>query len=94
MDELVFADEVPVIGAIEVDWDDRIWVTRRAADGDREGPVDIVTPDGRYVGTLAIDGLRPPDASGPDGLLAYIERDEFDLPTVRVIRLVSLDPQG
>lgn len=94
VEELVFADEVPVIGAVEVDWEDRIWVTRRAADGNREGPVDIVTPDGRYVGTLAVDGLRPPDASGPDGLLAYIERDEFDLPTVRVIRLVSLDPEG
>ena len=94
VEELVFADEVPVIGDIEVDWEDRIWVTRRAADGNREGPVDIVTPDGRYIGTLAADGLRPPDASGPDGLLAYIERDEFDLPTVRVIRLVSLDPQG
>ncbi|WP_419860998.1 hypothetical protein [Candidatus Palauibacter sp.] len=94
VEELVFADEVPVIGAVEVDWEDRIWVTRRAADGDREGPVDIVTPDGRYIGTLAADGLRPPDASGPDGLLAYIERDEFDLPTVRVIRLVSLDPEG
>ena len=94
VEELVFADEVPVIGAVEVDWEDRIWVTRRAADGNREGPVDIVTPDGRYIGTLAVDGLRPPDASGPDGLLAYIERDEFDLPTVRVIRLVSLDPQG
>lgn len=93
VEELVFADEVPVIGDIEVDWEDRIWVTRRSADGDREGPTDIVTPDGRYIGTLAVDGLRPPDASGPDGLLAYIELDEFDLPTVRVIRLVSLDPQ-
>ena len=95
VDELAFADEVPVIGDLEVDWEDRIWVTRRAADGDRDGgPTDIVTPDGRYIGTLAIDGLRPPDASGPDGLLAYIERDELDVPTVRVIRLVSLEPQG
>ena len=28
------------------------------------------------------------------GLMAYIERDEMDVPTVRVVRLVALDPQG
>ncbi len=95
VEELDFADEVPVIGDVEVDWEDRIWVTRRAADGDRDGgPTDIVTPDGRYIGTLAADGLRTPGAFGPDGLLAYIERDELDVPTVRVIRLVSLEPEG
>ncbi|WP_420438456.1 6-bladed beta-propeller [Candidatus Palauibacter sp.] len=95
VEELDFADEVPVIGDVEVDWEDRIWVTRRAADGDRDGgPTDIVTPDGRYIGTLAADGLQTPGAFGPDGLLAYIERDELDVPTVRVIRLVSLEPEG
>lgn len=94
VEDLAFADEVPVIGNLEVDWDDRIWVTRRAADGARDGgPTDIVTPDGRYIGTLAADGLRTPRAFGPDGLLAYIERDELDVPTVRVIRLVSLEPE-
>ena len=95
VEELAFADEVPVIGDLEVDWEDRIWVTRRAADGDREGGlIDIVTSDGRYVGTLPADGLRTPHAFGPDGLIAYIETDELDVPRVRVIRLVSLEPQG
>ncbi|MDE2805156.1 MAG: hypothetical protein OXN18_08440 [Gemmatimonadota bacterium] len=91
---LVFADEVPVIGNLKVDWDDRIWVTRSGTDGDDDGPVDIVTPDGRYIGTLAADGLRTPDAFGPDGLLAYIELAELEVPTVRVVRLVSLEPEG
>lgn len=91
---LVFADEVPVIGDLKVDWDDRVWVTRSGADGDDDGPIDIVTPDGRYVGTLAADGLRTADAFGPDGLLAYIELDELEVPTVRVARLVSLEPAG
>ena len=94
VEELAFADEVPVIGDVEVDWEDRVWVTRRRADGARDGPIDIVTPDGRYIGTLAADGLRTPRAFGPDGLLAYVERDELDVPTVRVIRLVSLEPEG
>ena len=91
---LVFADEVPVVADLKADWADRIWVTRSGADGDDDGPIDIVTPDGRYVGTLAADGLRTPDAFGPDGLLAYIETDELDVPTVRVVRLVSLEPEG
>jgi len=91
---LAFADEVPVVADLKVDWDDRIWVTRSGADGDDDGPTDIVTPDGRYIGTLTADGLRTPDAFGPDGLLAYIETDELDVPTVRVVRLVSLDPEG
>ena len=89
---LTFADEVPVLYRLRVDRGDRIWVQRRGPTGDDDGPTDIVTPDGDYIGTLPPDGLRTPDAFGPDGLLAYIERDEMDVPTVRVIRLVALDP--
>ena len=89
-----FADEVPVLYGLEVDWEDRIWLERRGPTGDDDGPTDIVTPDGDYIGTLPPDGLRTPDAFGPDGLLAYIERDEMDVPTVRVIRLVALEPEG
>ena len=89
-----FADEVPVLYGVKVDWEDRIWVERRGPTGDDNGPTDIVTPDGDYIGTLPPDGLRTPDAFGPGGLMAYIERDEMDVPTVRVVRLVALDPQG
>ena len=89
-----FADEVPVLYGLKVDWEDRIWVERRGPTGDDDGPTDIVTPDGDYIGTLPPDGLRTPNAFGPGGLMAYIERDEMDVPTVRVVRLVALDPQG
>ena len=89
-----FADEVPVLYGLEVDWEDRIWVERRGPTGQDDGPTDIVTPDGDYIGTLPPDGLRTPDAFGPDGLLAYVERDEMDVPTVRVVRLVALEPEG
>ena len=91
---LTFADEVPVLRRLKVDWEDRIWVQRRGPTGDDDGPTDIVTPDGDYIGTLPPDGLRTPDAFGPGGLLAYIERDEMDVPTVRVVRLVALEPEG
>ncbi len=91
---LTFADEVPVLYRLKVDWEDRIWVQRRGPTGDDDGPTDIVRPDGNYIGTLPPDGLRTPDAFGPAGLLAYIERDEMDVATVRVVRLVALEPEG
>ncbi|MCY3610116.1 MAG: hypothetical protein OXH51_01155 [Gemmatimonadetes bacterium] len=94
VDELRFADEVPVIANMTVDWEDRIWVERTGADGVGPGPIDIVTPEGGYVGTLPADGVRIPTAFGPNGLMAYSEPDEVGIPTVRVIRLVSLQPQG
>ena len=93
-DEMTFAEEVPVIADIAVDWDDRIWVERTGEDGGPPGPIDIVTPDGGYVGTLPADGVRIPSAFGPDGLMAYVTADEFGVQIVRVIRLVSLQPQG
>ena len=89
-----FADELPVLYDLKVDWDDRIWLERWGPMGDDDGPTDIVTPDGDYTGTLPPDGLRIPDAFGPDGLLAYIETDVMDVPTVRVLRLVALEPEG
>ena len=93
-DDLTFADEVPVLRRLKVDWEGRIWVQRRGPTGDDDGPTDIVTAGGDYIGTLAPDGLRTPDAFGPDGLIAYIESDEMDVPTVQVVRLVALEPEG
>ena len=37
----------------------------------RSGPIDIVTPGGKYLGTLG--EARMPEAFGPDGLVAYLE---------------------
>ncbi|MYG20243.1 MAG: hypothetical protein F4208_11925 [Gemmatimonadales bacterium] len=52
----------------------------------RPGPVDLITAEGRYIGTLA--EARMPAAFGPGGLVAYVELDAFDVPTV-VVRRVS-----
>ena len=51
----------------------------------RPGPIDVITPNGRYHGTLAESQM--PVAFGPDGLTAYVELDELDVPTV-VVRLL------
>lgn len=91
VESMVFTDEIPVIADMAVDREDRIWVARTGAGGDGDGPTDLLTAEGDYVGTLTADGLRIPDAYGPDGLMAYIESDEMDVQTVRVIRLVALE---
>ena len=58
--------------------------------GGGPGPIDLLASDGGYMGTLPAGGLGIPDAFGPDGMMAYIETGELDVPVVRVIRLVSL----
>ncbi len=88
----VDATDVPVIKELAVDSEDRLWITRTAADGLSNGPVDVITADGTYLGTLDADEMRVPDAFGPGGLMAYIEPDELDVVTIRVVRLVSLQP--
>ena len=52
------------------------------------GPIDVITPGGEYLGT--IPDSRMPNAFGPDGLVAYVGLDAFDVPTVVVRRL----PEG
>ena len=86
-----YAPEVPVIDDIAVDFEDRIWVSRTGEDGVSRGPTDVLTADGEYLGTLAADEFRIPDAFGPAGLMAYIELDDLDVATVRVLRLNSLE---
>lgn len=87
---MVFAEEVPVIADLAVDWEGRIWVERTGRRVGEDGPTDLITADGQYLGTIAADGMRIPDAFGPGGLVAYIETDEFDLPTIVVKRLPDL----
>jgi len=88
--QITFADEIPVISGLAVDSDDRIWVQRSEEHGARD-PTDVLTADGQYVGTLSPGELRLPNAFGPGGLMAYVERDEMEAPIVRVIRLLALE---
>ncbi|MDE2795784.1 MAG: 6-bladed beta-propeller [Gemmatimonadota bacterium] len=87
IEEMTFADEIPVIDDIAVDWEDRVWIERTGENGQGLGPIDIMTADGRYVGTLPAEGLRTPWAFGPAGLAAFVELDEYDVQTVVVVRL-------
>lgn len=86
--DVPFYPELSVIEALTATWDGEVWVQRRAEEpGDNAGPVDVLTPDGRYIGTYPAGAIALPDAFGPDGLTAFIERDEMDVETVVVKRL-------
>lgn len=92
VETMVFTEEIPVIADLAVDPEDRLWIARMGPRGDATaGTTDVVAANGEYIGTLPADGLRIPAAFGPGGLMAYIESDEMDVQTVRVIRLLSLD---
>lgn len=85
---MTFAETVPVIQAMAADAEGRLWI-RRA--GDREydrGAIDVVTADGRYLGTLR-EGTRIPHAFGPDRRAAYIETDDLGIQRVTVARLAD-----
>ena len=82
-----FYPEIPVLRSLSTTWEGRIWVQRRGDEPDSAGPIDVVTADGRYVGTFATDATMIPDAFGPNGLAAFIELDEFDVASVVVRRL-------
>ena len=82
-----FYHEVPVIRDLQTSWEGTIWVLRRGEEPASDGPIDVLAPDGRYIGTFAAGTTAMPDAFGPDGLAAFIERDEFDVASVVVRRL-------
>ncbi len=79
--------EIPVLRGLATTWDGRIWVQRRGEEPGTDGPIDVLTVGGEYVGTYPTDATEMPDAFGPDGLAAFIELDEFDVASVVVRRL-------
>lgn len=85
----MFAEEIPVIVGMAVDWAGRFWIERSGDRVGEDGPVDVIDSAGRYLGTVDPDGFELPDAFGPAGLMAYIERDELDAPVI-VVKRVAL----
>ena len=83
-----FFDEIPVLSALRATWDGALWVQRRGEEPwDTLGPIDVLRADGEYVGTFPAGATEMPVAFGPDGLVAYIELDELDIPSIVVRRL-------
>lgn len=89
LDNLEFFPEVPVIRGLATTWDGRIWVLRRGDGPDDDGPIDVLTAAGGYLGSIPAGATVIPDAFGPDGLAAFIETNELDVQTVAVKRIMN-----
>ena len=86
IEEAKFYEEVSVVQGLQTTWNGHIWVRRRTEEGGENGPLDVLSSEGRYVGTYP-SSVVVPDAFGPGGLAAYVELGEYDVATVRVVRL-------
>ena len=87
IENLQFYYEVPVIRGLSASWNGRIWVQRRGDEPVSDGPVDVLDMVGRYVGSYPAGATQIPDAFGPGGLVAFIERDDLGVQTVVVKRV-------
>lgn len=90
VESMEFYAVVPVVRGLRTSWEGHIWVQRRGEEPVSDGPIDVLTPDGRYLGTFAAEDMAMPAAFGPDGLAAFVEVDELGVQTVVVRRL----PEG
>ncbi|MCY4571497.1 MAG: hypothetical protein OXF01_01745 [Gemmatimonadetes bacterium] len=90
MEEREFYPEVPIIRWLRATWEGGLWVRRRGEEPwANDGPIDVFGADRGYVGTYAGE-TRMPSAFGPDGLVAFWEVDEMDVPSIVVKRV----PEG
>jgi hypothetical protein len=80
-----FARVMPVIHRMAVDATGTLWIERTGPVLGRAGSVDLVNPQGRYLGTLP--GWELPAAFSPGGRAAYVREDELGVQRVVVVRL-------
>jgi hypothetical protein len=73
VERMEFAEEIPAILRIVTDATGRIWVERSPARVGEEPSIDLLTGDGRYMGTL--EGWKTPGAVSASGLAAWVEPD-------------------
>ena len=89
IERLEFHTELSVVRGLGTTWDGHIWVLRRGEGPTDDGPIDLLAPDGRYLGSFPAGTTELPTAFGPDGLVAIVERNELGVQTVTVKRVVA-----
>ncbi|MDE2653823.1 MAG: hypothetical protein OXI71_08405 [Gemmatimonadota bacterium] len=91
MEQREFYPEVPIIRWLRATWEGGLWVRRRGEEPwENNGPIDVFGTDRSYLGTYAPGETGIPSAFGPDGLVAFWEVDEMDVPSIVVKRV----PEG
>ena len=90
IEAMEFFDEIPVVVGLMTSWEGTIWVLHRGDGGTEANRIDLISSDGRYLGTFPPGSTAMPSAFGPNGLVAFVETDDLDVPYVAVKRL----PEG
>ena len=90
IEAMEFFDEIPVVVGLRTSWEGTIWVLHRGDGGTEGNRIDLISSDGRYLGTFPPGSTAMPSAFGPNGLVAFVETDDLDVPYVAVKRL----PEG
>jgi hypothetical protein len=90
IEQMQFFPEVPVIRGLQTTWSGKIWVQRRGDEPMSDSPIDVLNTEGQYLGSYATGEMEMPSSFGPDGLTAYVETDEFNVPTIVVRRLPAV----
>ena len=88
--EMELFHEIPVVLSLKTSWEGTIWVRHRGDEGTEGSRIDLISPDGRYLGTFGPGTTAMPAAFGPNGLVAFVETDDVDVQYVVVKRL----PEG
>jgi hypothetical protein len=83
--DMRFADTIPALRGIRVTPSGKLWIERTGPVVSERGPVDVVTPEGQYLGTIT--GLGLPEAISRGGLAAFLDEDENGVQRVVVRRL-------
>ncbi|MCY4572628.1 MAG: hypothetical protein OXF01_07470 [Gemmatimonadetes bacterium] len=82
IEEAYFYPEISPILSLRTTWEGSLWVRRSGEEpGGPGGPIDVLSPDGQYLGTFDPEELGDLGsrlisgqvAFGPDGLVAYVE---------------------
>jgi 6-bladed beta-propeller len=85
MGEMEFRDTIPALQGLRVSPSGKLLVERVGQNVGDPGPVDVITPEGQYLGTFTGVGL--PDAISRTGLAAFIEYDDDGVGRVVVRQL-------
>lgn len=83
--QMEFSDTIRAVQGLAVSPTGKIWVERTPQLVGDPGPIDLLTADGQYLGTIS--DQRLPAAISASGRAAYLERDDMDVERVVVRQL-------
>jgi len=80
------ASSIPVIAKLALAPDGSVWIERKVVGRDAHGPIDVLSPQGEYLGTLPA-GTPLPGAFLPGRRVAAVAKDSLGVERVTEYRI-------